>query len=132
MSAESAVLAGRAAIEQLMQDACIVDRQSGEATDPNTGAVTPTYGAALYTGKCRVQSGGSQAANPTAGENQFTVLGHVVQLPVDSVAYLIGDRVRITAAALDPALVGRVFLVSALMHKTHPTSRRLVCDEVLG
>lgn len=130
MSAESAVLAGRALAEEQMVDACIIDRPTGQfTTDPNTGVVTPTYSAALYTGKCRVQAVGTQAANPIAGEHQLTVLGHVVQLPLDSVVYRVGDRVRMTTASLDPTMVGRAFLVTSMLHKTHATSRRLVCDE---
>lgn len=133
MSARSITLRGRTAALSLMVDACIVDRPTGQAgTDPDTGVVTPTYSAALYTGKCRVQAPGTHASTPAAGEHQFTVLTHVVQLPVDATAYRVGDRVRITAASLDPALVGRVFTVTSLMHKTHPTARRLVCDEVLA
>lgn len=129
MSARSITLRGRTAAESLMVDACIIDRPTSQGTDPGTGAVTPTYSAALYTGKCRVQAVGTQAANPVAGEHQLTVLGHVVQLPVDSVVYRVGDRVRITAASLDPTLVGRSFLVTSMLHKTHATSRRLVCSE---
>jgi hypothetical protein len=112
-----------------MVDACIIDRPTGQGTDPDTGAVVTTYSEPLYTGKCEVQQVGTQAGNPNAGEHQLTVLGHVVKLPVDTVVYRVGDRVRITAATLDPTLVGRTFLVTSMLHKTHATSRRLVCDE---
>lgn len=113
-----------------MVDACTIDRPTGQqGTDPDTGAVTPTYGDPLYTGKCRVQQLDTQSGNPVAGERQLTVLGHVVKVPVDTVVYRVGDRVRMTSVALDPTLVGRVFLVTSMLHKTHATSRRLVCDE---
>ena len=121
----------RAQAESLMVDACVIDRQSGETLNVTTGQMTPTY-APVYSGRCRVQAPGTQGGNPNAGEHQFTVLGHVVQLPIDATVYAVGDRVRITAASLDPALVGRVFTVTSLMHKSHPTSRRLVCDEILA
>jgi len=122
----------RAHAVSMMVDACIIDRATGEPVlNETTGQMETTYGP-VYTGRCRVQAPGTQGGNPNAGEHQFTVLGHVVQLPIDATVYAVGDRVTITAASLDPALVGRVFTVSSLMHKTHPTSRRLVCDEVLA
>jgi hypothetical protein len=112
-----------------MVDACIIDRPTGQATDPTTGAVVTTYSAPIYTGRCEVQQVGTMAAKPVAGESQWTILGHVVKVPVDAVVYRVGDRVRMTAAILDPTLVGRTFLVTSMLHKTHATSRRLVCDE---
>ena len=63
-------------------------------------------------------------------DTDTTVLGLIVQLPVDATVYRIGDRVTITASVFDPALVGVVATVTALMHKTHATARRLVCEEV--
>lgn len=130
MSAADLVLAGRAAAEEIMVDACIVDRVATEALDTATGQMVTTY-TDVYTGKCRIQQVlGTQSPTPDAGEHKFTILSHVVQLPIDATTYQVGDRVRMTAAALDPALVGRAFRVQSLMHKTHPTSRRLVCDEV--
>lgn len=120
----------QAQAESLMVDACIIDRPAGDPVlNESTGQMETTY-APVYTGPCRVQAPGTQGANPNAGEHQFTVLGHVVQLPIDATAYAVGDRVRITTATFDPALVGRTFTVASLMHKTHPTARRLVCDEV--
>lgn len=134
MSAESAVLAGRTAAESLMVDACIIDRPIGEPVlNETTGQMETTY-TPVYTGKCRVQQVGTQAANPNAGEHQFVILGLILQLPIDATVYNPGDRVRLTAAALDPALVdtlaGREITVSSLIHQTHATKRRLVCDEV--
>lgn len=123
----------RAQAKSLMVDACIVDRPVGlPVLNTTTGLMETTY-APIYTGRCRVQEqSGVQAANPNAGERQFTLLGHVVHLPIDATVYAVGDRVRITAASLDPTLVGRMFTVSTLMHKTYPTARRLVCDEVVA
>jgi hypothetical protein len=40
--------------------------------------------------------------------------------------------VTITAAAYDPANVGRKFTVDALLHKTHASAQRLGCSEVVG
>ena len=37
----------------------------------------------------------------------------------------VNDEITITASVNDADLVGRVFLVRDLMHKTHPTARRV-------
>ena len=114
-----------------MVDACAVDRPTGTATDPNTGAVIPTY-TAVYAGPCRLQDSATQSDSANAGEHEFTLLGHVVQLPVDSTIYRVGDRVTMTAATLDPALVGCVLTVRSWKPKSHDTMRRLICMEVLA
>ena len=121
-----------------MVDACIIDRPGAEVLNETTGQMETTY-APIYDGlipgagaKCEVRQVGTQAASPNAGEHQFVILGHVVALPVDATVYAIGDRVTITAATLDPALIGRVFTVTSLMHKSFPTARRLVCEEVIA
>ena len=38
----------RADAEEQMVDACAIDNQTGETTDPDTGAVVPTFGPAVY------------------------------------------------------------------------------------
>ena len=131
MSAESAVLQGRVAAESLMVDACIIDRPGAEVLNVTTGQMETTY-APVYTGKCRVQQVGTQAGAPNAGEHQFVIVGHVVQLPIDATAYAVADRVRLTVATLDPALVGRTLTVTSLTTKSHATMRRLICEEVIA
>lgn len=129
MSAEAAVLAGRVAAEAIMVDAVVVERPGASVLNETTGQMETPF-TVVYTGKCRVQKPITLGSTPNAGEHQFTVLDLIVQLPVDSTAYRIGDRVRVTASVLDPALVGVVATVTALMHKTHATARRLLCEEV--
>lgn len=131
MSAESAVLAGRVAAETLFVDACIVDRPGEPVLNTTTGQMETTY-APVYAGRCRVQQVGTQAGNPNAGEHQFTIVGHVVQLPINATAYAVNDRVRMTVATLDPALVGRTLTVTSLTTKSHATMRRLICEEVIA
>jgi hypothetical protein len=124
MSAAGAVARGRALAESLMVDACTIRRSTGTATDDNTGEVTPTWDD-VYAGKCRVQqqTTGSQAA--TAGQDYQLLQRLEVQLPMSVTGVEVGDEVTITAAALDAALAGQVFLVRDLFAKTHATARRL-------
>jgi len=122
----------RAEAESLMVDTCtIAVPGGGDGTlDEDTGIVTPPAGAEIYDGPCRVQSRDVQPANPTAGETEFTTIAYIVSVPVSVVDVPIGATVTVTASALDADLVDRVFTVTGLVHKTHLTARRLVCEEV--
>jgi len=125
-------MAGRVAAESLMVDACIIDRPTGEPVlNVTTGQMETTY-APVYEGRCRAQDVGTQAGSPNAGEHQFVIVGHVIQLPIDATVYAVGDRVRMTVATLDPALVGRTLTVTSLTTKSHATMRRLICEEVIA
>lgn len=120
---------GRAAAEALMQDTCTIRRPSGTTTDPDTGVITPTYGDPLYEGKCRVQMAGAQAAAQQPGEAYLLMLRLEVQLPMSVTGLEVDDEITITASTHDPDLVGRVFLIRDLFHKTHATSRRVQVTE---
>lgn len=113
-----------------MLDTCTVKAKSGESTDAN-GVVTPTYGAALYAGKCKVQSSGAQEANPEAGGAVYTVQRYAVHVPIAAFVPAVDQVITITAAALDAGLVGRQYRVVALLHKTAATAYRLGVEEVV-
>lgn len=112
-----------------MVDACVIDRVTGEPTpDPVTLVETPTY-AVVYTGKCRAQLSDAIAERPVGGEHTTVSARTYIHVPVSMSGLEVGDRVTVTAS-FDPDLVGRVFLVRSMFHKTHATSRRLECVEV--
>lgn len=131
MSLESAIQRGRAAAEVLMVDACTIKHLTGETTGAG-GVITATYGAAFYTGRCRIQVKQEAGAGTDVGEAYRIVGRREVQLPVVAATTGIreGDVVTITAAAIDPDLVGKVFVVRDVLAKTHLTSRRLTVTEV--
>jgi len=120
----------RAAAESLMLDACTVGNPTGTITNQTTGVVTVTY-TNVYTGKCKVQSTTSAPANPTVGGATFTVLRSEVHVPVGAFTPDDGQVVTITACALDALLVGRVFRVVSLLHKSQATAYRLGVEEVV-
>ncbi len=125
MSRASALARGRAAAEISMVDACTIRRTTSVATNPDTGATTPTY-SALYAGKCRIQQPQAIARPHDVAENYLLIARLEIQLPVAGTAgLLVGDEVTITAATRDPDLVGRVFLVQELPRKTDATARRV-------
>lgn len=128
MSVASLLGRGRAAAERLMVDTCTVRRRTGETTDLDTGQVTPSY-TSVYSGRCRVQQPAAQATATEAGEAYRLMLRLEVQLPMSVTGLEPGDEVLVTASAHDEDLVGRVFLVRELAHKSHATSRRVQVQE---
>lgn len=131
MSRVSVLARGRLAAEAGMVDACTITRVAGRSTDTTTGAVTLTT-STLYTGKCRVQQLQAQVSTEDVGEDQVLLLRLEVQLPMGVTGLQVGDRITVTASAHDADLVGRVFRVHDLAHKTHATARRVQCLEVTG
>lgn len=113
-----------------MTDTCTVKTVTGTSVNQTTGVETPTYSTA-YTGKCKIQSGALSALNPEAGGATFTVQRSDVHVPVGSLTPAIGQVVTITACALDAGMVGRVFRVTSLLHKSQATAYRLGVDEVV-
>jgi len=130
VSVLSAVLRGRVAAERNMTDTCTVKTVTGSSVNQTTGVETPTY-STTYTGKCKVQSGGLSALNPEAGGATFTVQRSEVHVPVGAFAPAVGQVITITACALDPLMVGRVFRVTSLLHKSQATAYRLGVEEVV-
>lgn len=112
-----------------MVDSCAITRKTGETTDPDTGVIVDTT-SEIYGGKCRVQQARAQASPQDPGEAYVLMLRLEVQLPMSVVGLEVDDRIEITASAHDPDLVGRVFTVRDLAHKTHATSRRVQCQEL--
>jgi hypothetical protein len=119
----------RAAAEALMVDACTVTRPGESITDPETGEVTPSL-TDVYSGPCKVQQTISQASNPTAGSHAFTVQDSRVDFPVSAGPLAVDDVVTITSSALDPQLVGTVFRVVELFHKSMATAQRTRVEQV--
>jgi hypothetical protein len=126
MSRASVLFRGRAAAEAGMGDACTIRRENtSDTTDPVTGVGTRTY-TTIYTGKCRVQQQAAIARPHDVGENEVWLVRFDLQLPVATSAGLrVGDQVTITASVNDPDLIGRVFAVNELAHKSEATSRRV-------
>jgi hypothetical protein len=128
MSIQAAVARARQLAETLMVDACTITRQTGETTGAG-GVITPTT-STLYTGKCRVQFKPMQGNGADVGEAYLLLVRREVQLPMSVTGLLEGDRITITASALDPDLVGKVYVVRDVEAKTHLSARRVTVLEV--
>lgn len=132
MTAQSAMEAGRRMAESLMVDSCTVRRRTGETTDVNTGAVTPTYSVVLTGQKCRVQSRGYWGEAKDIGEAARVLISLEVQFPITVTDLIVRDEITIDVASFDPELAGVVLRIKDLTQKTHATSRRVLCTEVTG
>lgn len=132
VSAESAVIQGRAAAEALMVDACTITRVTGPPgeLDPDTGIRDPAPTATVYSGKCRVQTYEPQESTPDSGAHAYTVQRYAIHVPVGANAQ-VDDDITVTAAVMDPGLVGRRYVVTALLHKTFATANRLAVEEIV-
>lgn len=128
MDVDAVLARGRAAAEALMQDQCTIRRRTGEATDPVSGEITPTY-EPIYSGRCRVQQPTGTAQEQDAGEASVLLLRFELQLPMSVVGVQADDEVLLTASVHDPDLAGREFLVRGLSHKTHAVMRRFQVEE---
>lgn len=129
----SAFVAGfQADAESMMTDSCRVTRSGGERTwDDATGTYTTPSATVLYEGKCRVRPRNLAVAEPDVAGRETGVLAWEVHLPVAGTgAVTRGDTVEITAAAMDPSLVGRRFTVMAPFVGS-VTARRLPVEAVV-
>lgn len=134
MSATTALQRGRIKAASLMLDTVTVTRlvpdPTGASTDGETGVVTPSY-TTVYTGPCKVQETQSEVARPEEVGQAERFVGRLeLHLPVTVVGVASDDIATITATVLDPDLVGRVFHVRELAHKTFATARRYGIVEV--
>jgi hypothetical protein len=128
MSVQAAIARARILAETLMVDACTITRETGETTGPG-GVITPTT-ATQYTGKCRVQFKPMKGSGTDVGEAYLLLVRREVQLPMSATGLQEGDRITITASALDPDLVGKVYVIREVEAKTHLTARRVTVLEV--
>lgn len=131
MTARSAVEAGRALAARYMAftgTTVTVGRNTG-ALDPVTFEPVETV---LYSGPARVQTYEPVQLATEVGGGSATVQRYAVHLPVGSYVPAVDDVVTVTACALDANLVGRVFKVRGLLHKSAATAYRLVVDDTNG
>lgn len=131
MSATSVTLAGRAAAGRLMVDACTVKRLTSHSTDPETGLVTPTY-TTVYTGKCKVQRTPHPTNSRPLTVGEAVVFAAYIELHLPTSVLGVGtdDIATITVVLLEPDLVGTVFHLRELAHKTFQTARRFGVQEI--
>ncbi|MFI6302170.1 DUF6093 family protein [Amycolatopsis thailandensis] len=122
---------GRRQAEALMLDTCRIRAVTGNATDPGSGVVTPSYGPVLYQGKAKLQSQQPFPSNPDAGEHQWTTTPLYLHLPVTVPAAAVAPGVFVDVlSSVDAVNVGRGFRVRSGDRKTLQTAVRVLVEEV--
>ena len=131
MSLDPTHVLGRAqtAARALMVDTGRVRRKTGESTDSDTGVITPTY-SVIYAGPCKVQQRAAIARPEVIGEAGVFVSRLELHVPVSVTGIQSDDLFDLTAAAHDQDLLGRVWHVRELAHKTFASARRYSMVEV--
>lgn len=134
MSAPAAIAAGRMAAEALMCDTGIMRRPTGRAVqDPVTDREVEIL-TDLFTGRCRIQASGMQAATAQAGARTTVTTRIQLHLPVSAPEVRVGDIWEVTAVGdlSDLQLLGSRFRVVAPVAKTFATARRLDVEELVA
>lgn len=130
MSRASVLARGRTAALAGMVDTCTIARSENGTVDENTGRIARAE-VTIYNGACRVQNQRAQSRAEEVGEDRALLLPMEIQLPTSATGLCVGDRITITASVNDPDLVGRVFAIRDLAHKSEATARRVRAEEVI-
>jgi hypothetical protein len=133
--------------EDNMSDRCRITKPgTGKGTwNPATGKYdNPPARVVVYEGRCRLQVKAdinSNVVETTAGEREWTYLTGTLQVPIYQVdADGVGttgavrpDHVaEVLAAPSDSTMVGRLFNVQGIHHKSQATHRRFRIKEVIA
>lgn len=129
MTADSLLIRAQAAALRLMVDTCVIKRITSHFTDGETGIITSVY-STVYTGVCRVQRRTFFDRPHNAGEANELLLAVELQIPVSVVGVASEDIVTMLTSLHDADLVGRVFHVRGLSHKSHASARHFQCIEI--
>jgi hypothetical protein len=123
-------LAGQQAAEETMADRCRIRRPQGEATDPDSGAVSDTYrDPDVYLGKCKIQDSGAQARDVESGSSTVTITPLEVHIPVSAESVAVGDYIELLD---DEDTVLRAFRAERPHRKTWQTAQRIPVTELEG
>lgn len=120
---------GRGRAEALMVDTGELRGPDTKVLNEATGQYAVTPGALKYAGKGKVQTTDAIGNAANAGDRAIMVTRYEVHLPISAATAVVDDVWSVTSAPNDSELVGRRFRVTSLMHKTHPTARRIAVEE---
>ena len=128
MSAESALLQGRAMAESLMTDRVEILRVVGVEVDPLTGEDTPAH-KVVYSGVGKITSYEAHEASREVILHSSVVQRMSVHIPVGSYRSSVGDVVRIIESRMDPMLEGREFRITQeAPYRSYSTAYRIFID----
>lgn len=126
MSMASHINRGRARHTLLMVDACTVTRAGVRTYNPTTQAYTETD-TTVYTGPCRIKIW--RGIDVEAAEQEINVQRYYLDLPLTGAVPDVKRRDTVTVtASLNPALVGRVLVLTDVESETTDTALRITCE----
>ena len=128
MSVASHIARGRARHALLMTDACTVTRVvPGTRVFNETAKDYTETDQTVYTGPCRIKIWRGQ--DEQAAEAEVNVQRYYLDLPLTGTAPDVKryDKVTITSS-LNPALVGRVLVLTNAEAETTDTALRITCE----
>lgn len=122
----------RAQANSLMEDTCTITVPGvGEGVyDEATNTTTPPAPVQIYAGPARIQIAQLSSDKPLVAVDQLTVVQHIISIPVGAAVVPKAARITIKASAHDPANVGRVFTVRAVLHKSQATALKMQAEEI--
>lgn len=127
----AATRAGRRRAESLMVDECIIRRPTGDVE--TEGYTVTSVSEEVYAGKCKVGSDRPHETGVTVGgSSTVTTQRHLLHLPVASGPFHVGDVATITAAPMQPNLVGNVYRIAGPDERSIQTAQRMYVDIVGG
>jgi hypothetical protein len=129
VSADTLLARAQAAALALMVDTGRIRRIISSSTNTTTGAVTPTY-STIYSGVCKVQQRQGVARPETIGQAAVFVSRLELHIPVSVTGVASDDVFDLLTTVHDADLLGRVFHVRELAHKSFPSARRFTMVEV--
>lgn len=130
MSLISALLAGRRAAERNMTSTVKVYTLGSPVLNESTGQYAPTQ-VQVYSGPGKIQFfDNAYPQTPEAGAHTFVMGQQTLHLPVSASMPPVGALVAVTADAVSPHLLGRVWRVTNIPAKSHQTALRLPIEEV--
>jgi hypothetical protein len=114
-------------------DRCEVRRGGGnQVYDPVTQTYTPSPGVLVWSGPCRIRSGGTIGGNEQeVGEQIITLRAYRATLPLEAVGIEVDDRVTVTQSC-DPQLLAVPFRVADSQAGTDAKFRTLILEAALG
>jgi hypothetical protein len=127
------LLEGRQLAEALMTDQCSVSTWTGRTAQNETDGEEAKVYAVDFTSKCKVQRRSqNQTTEPEVGGRRVAIDEVEIHLPVSAEQVVEGQVIEITAVGSlsDVRLLGRKFVVSSPMNKTHATATRLSVKEL--
>lgn len=126
MSVASHIARGRVRHAQLMTDTCTVTRPGPRTYDPAAQDYTETD-TVVYTGPARIQIW--RGVDKEAADVKLNVQRYYFDLPLTGAVPDVKRRDTVTiTASLNPALTGRVLVLTDVESDTTDTALRIVCE----